>query len=113
MGIMTGRATLGEFEMLVMAAVLRLGDAAYGVPIREEILRRTGRDVSPGMLYKTLRRLEDKGLVSSVVGEATPVRGGRAKVYYRVEGAGAAALRESVTGLTKMLSGLRLGSRST
>jgi DNA-binding PadR family transcriptional regulator len=110
---MTSRSSLGEFEILVLTAVLRLGDEAYGVPIRTEIVRRTGRDFSAGTLYKTLRRLEEKRLVSSVIGEATPVRGGRAKVYYRVDPAGVAALRESVQGLAKMLSGLRLGARLT
>lgn len=110
---MTDRASLGEFEALVLAAVLRLGEEAYGVTIRREIASRTGRDVSPGTLYKTLRRLEEKGLVSAVKGEATPVRGGRAKVYYRAERAGVAALRESVRGLAGMLDGLRIGVRLT
>lgn len=106
---MTIRSSLGEFEMLVLAAVLRLGDEAYGVPIREEIAGTAGREVSAGTVYKTLRRLEEKGLLSSRTGEATSVRGGRAKIYYAVEAAGVSALRASVQGLAEMLRGLELG----
>ena len=102
-------ASLAELEMLVLAAVLRLGDEAYGVPVREEIARRAGREVSAGTVYKTLRRLEEKGLLSSRTGEATAVRGGRAKIYYRVQPAGLKALRASVNGLASMLRGLEVG----
>lgn len=108
-----GRNRLGEFELLVMAALLRLGPEAYGVRIREEIERRAERSVSVGTLYKTLRRLEDKGLVSSRRGESTPVRGGRAKIHYRVEAAGVTALETSLSGLSRMLEGLDLGWRAT
>lgn len=97
---------LGEFEQLVLLALLQIGDHAYGVPIREEIVRRTARDVSLGAVYKTLERLEARGLVSSSVGDPTPERGGRRKKFYRVEPRGMRALRASVKGLRRMLSGL-------
>src|SRR5262249_62130164 len=75
--------TLGEFEQLVLLALIRLGDAAYGVPIRDEIHRRAGRNVSLATVYKTLERLEAKGCVSSTVGEPTAERGGRRKRVLR------------------------------
>ena len=70
---------LGEFELLVMLTVLRLGDSAYGVPISREIERQTGRNVAFGTVYSTLERLEEKGFVCSSLGDATRERGGRAK----------------------------------
>ena len=69
---------LGEFELLVLSALLRLGDDAYGVAIRAEIEERAGRNASIGAVYATLERLEKKGLIRSRMGEATPERGGRA-----------------------------------
>jgi DNA-binding PadR family transcriptional regulator len=74
---MSRRGHLGEFEQLVLLAILRLGNEAYGVPIRLEIERRTGRALSVGALYRTLDRLEDKGYVSSAFSDPTPERGGR------------------------------------
>lgn len=97
---------LGELEQLVLLALLQIGDHAYGVPIREEIVRRIARDVSLGAVYKTLERLEARGLISSSVGDPTPERGGRRKKFYRVEPRGMRALRASVKGLRRMLSGL-------
>ena len=70
---------LGEFEILVLAALIRLGADAYGVTIRREIEERANRSVSIGALYSTLARMEEKGYIGSRVGEATPERGGRAK----------------------------------
>ena len=70
--------TLGEFEQIVLLAILRLGENAYGVTIREEIIARTERQPNPGALYVTLDRLEEKGLVRSEFGDPTPQRGGRA-----------------------------------
>ena len=87
--------SLGEFEQLALLAILRLGDEAYGVTIREEILRCTNRDVAPGALYTCLGRMEDKGLVRSRTGEPTPERGGRAKRYLTVTNSGRAALVEA------------------
>src|SRR6202166_5391760 len=73
--------SLGEFEQIVLLAVLRLGDEAYGVTILAEIAARTGRNPSPGALYTTLHRMEDKGLVTFRDGSHTPERGGRAKRF--------------------------------
>jgi PadR family transcriptional regulator PadR len=97
---------LGEFEQLLLFALLRLEDDAYGVTIRREIERRTSRSVAVGAVYTALQRLEDRGLVSSRVGEPTPERGGRRKRYYRLEPAGAKALGESYENLREMSKGL-------
>lgn len=97
---------LGEFEQLVLLSLTRLGQDAYGVPITEDISARTGREVSLGAVYKTLERLEDKGLVASRIGEPTPERGGRRKKHYRIAGAGQRALRQSMAALRNMADGL-------
>ena len=86
---------LGEFEILTLAALVRLGPEAYGVTVREEIESRAGRPVSVGALYATLDRLEEKGMVASRLGEATAERGGRAKRYFKLRPAGLRALRDS------------------
>lgn len=86
---------LGEFEMVVMLTLLHLGDAAYGMTIRLEIERRTGRSVSIGAVYTTLRRLQRKRYASSRLGEPSPSRGGRAKKYFSLEPAGVEALERS------------------
>jgi PadR family transcriptional regulator, regulatory protein PadR len=103
---MAPTAALGEFEQLVLLALLQIGEQAHAVPIHREIARRTGRDVSLGAIYKTLDRLDSKGLVSSAIGDPTPERGGRRKKVYRVEPRGMRALRASVKGLRQMLHGL-------
>jgi len=100
---------LGEFEQLVLLAILRAGEDAYGVPIRDAIVDRSGRDVSLAAVYKTLTRLEDKGFVVASVGEPTPERGGRRKRYYAVTAAGRRSLRQSVEVLRRMARGLDLG----
>jgi DNA-binding PadR family transcriptional regulator len=89
------RTDLGDIEHLVLLAVLRLGSDAYGIPILDEVAARVGRSVSRATVYVALRRLEQKGLVSSRLGESTPERGGRAKRYFRLRPAGLRALRES------------------
>ncbi len=89
------RDYLGEFEYVVLLAVMRLGEDAYGVTIRREIETRTDRDVSLGAIYPTLHRLEDKGLVSSYTGEPTATRGGRSKRHFRLEAKGQVALKRS------------------
>ena len=98
--------SLGEFEQIVLLAVLRLPKNAYGVSIRREIASRTERDVSIGAVYTTLERLERKGFVSSTVGESTPERGGRAKRYYKIEAPGQRALHLSRETMNKMWDGL-------
>jgi PadR family transcriptional regulator, regulatory protein PadR len=99
---------LGEFELIVLLAVLQLGDAAYGVPIREEIVRRTGREVARGAVYVTLERLSRKGYLRSRLADPTPERGGRPKRYFEVTARGMRALRESLLALERMRHGLRL-----
>src|SRR5262245_4984368 len=96
------REALGDLEHLVLIALVRLGDEAYGVPILEEINARTGRSVSRAAVYIALRRLQAKGLLKSRLGEATPERGGRAKRYFRVTKAGLRQLHTSRTALVSM-----------
>jgi DNA-binding PadR family transcriptional regulator len=103
---MSGPAYLGEFEHIVLLAVLQLGDTAYGVTVRQEIKTRTGRDVSIGAIYATLSRLETKGLVKSRAGEPTPDRGGRAKRLFRVTAHGVRSANEAQRVLARMLDGL-------
>ena len=98
---------LGEFELLVMLAVLRLGDGAYGVPISREIERQTGRDVAFGTVYSTLERLQKKGFVCSSLGDATRERGGRAKRYFQVTSTGLRTVRETKRSLIRLWRGLR------
>jgi PadR family transcriptional regulator PadR len=101
------RTHLGEFELIVMLALLRLGENAYGVPISREIEQRCGRDVALGSVYATLERLQEKGLVSSNLGEPTAERGGRAKRYFRVTTKGLREARETRQALMKLWRGLR------
>jgi DNA-binding PadR family transcriptional regulator len=82
-------------EHLVLLAILRLGREAYGIPILDEVCARVGREVSRATVYVALKRLEEKGLVSSKLGESTPERGGRAKRYFKLKPTGLKALRES------------------
>lgn len=103
---MGNKRLLGEFERLVLLAVLQLPQDAYGMRIRLEIKERTSRVVSLGAIYTTLERLEAKGFVTSWIGDSTPERGGRAKKFFRVEGAGQRALREAHAISASMSSGL-------
>ncbi len=97
---------LGEFEQLVLLAVLRLGDEAYAVPIRQAIEDAAARSVSRGALYTTLDRLEAKGLLSSRMGEPTVERGGRARRYHLVTPAGLRALRAARDAVSRLSAGL-------
>jgi DNA-binding PadR family transcriptional regulator len=103
---------LGEFETLVLLAILRLGEDAYGMRIHLEIEDRAQRRCSLGALYTTLDRLEQKGYLSSRIGEATPERGGRAKKYFRIKAAGECALKNAYAATRRMAEGLepQLGS---
>ena len=98
--------TLGAFEQLVLFTVLRLGEGAYGVPIRETLEERTGRSYSSGAIYTALARLEERGLVSSSIGEPTPGRAGRPPKYYRVEQEGARALLSAYADLQSVAGGV-------
>ena len=97
---------LGEFEQLVLLALLRLGHSGYGVTVRQELQQRARRSVSLGTVYKTLLRLEAKGLVTAHVGDPTPERGGRRKKHYVVSAAGRRALDHSLTALRRLSRGL-------
>ena len=98
---------LGEFEQLILLALVRLGDDAYGVTIRDTLRERAGRDVSFGAIYSTLRRLEAKGLVRSTLGDPEPVRGGRAKKLVTVTARGRAALADAQRAFGRMAEGLK------
>ena len=97
---------LGEFEQLILFALLRLDDDAFGVRIRQEISGRTGREVSAGAVYTALGRLERRGLVSSREGDTAPARGGRRRKYYRLLAPGAVALQRSFGGVARMAVGM-------
>ena len=103
---MGGIERLGPFEELVLMALIRLGTNAYGVTIRQELAKRTGKDISVGATYTTLERLERKGYVSSWMGDATPERGGRAKRFFRIEAPGEKALRTSQDVVRGMMPGV-------
>lgn len=105
---MASREFLGEFEQIVLLAVLRLGKNAYGVPIRHEIEGRIKRTVTIGALYSTLDRLEAKGYLASWFADPTAERGGRSKRFFRVEPLGLSAVRRSQKALAVMLEGLDL-----
>jgi DNA-binding PadR family transcriptional regulator len=97
---------IGEFEHMVLLAVLRLGEEAYAVTVRDEILSCTGRDVSRGSIYITLDRLESKGFLKSRLADPTPERGGRAKRYYSLRPAAIQALKESRRALVNLWQGV-------
>jgi PadR family transcriptional regulator PadR len=98
---------LGEFEIYVMLALAHIGADAYGVNIRQEIERRTARDVAIGAVYSTLSRLEDKGLVRHELSAPLPVQGGRARKHYRLTPDGERALSHAASMLARMMHGWR------
>jgi PadR family transcriptional regulator, regulatory protein PadR len=99
-------AYLGEFEHLVLLAILRLGDTAYAVPIRQELETHAGRSVARGALYTTLDRLEDKRLVHSRLADANEGRGGRPRRYFDVTPLGMAALRNARAVIDRLSNGI-------
>lgn len=103
---------LGEFEILVLLALVRLDPDAYGVTIREDIEAQTGRRVTVGALYATLNRLETKAYVRASMGEATPERGGRAKRYFQITPKGREKVEQSISALRNMLKDTPIGSGS-
>lgn len=108
---MAGRTYLGELELMLLLAVVHLGDEAYGVPISRELEKYRGRDVALGSVYASLERLEAKGLIESSLGDPTPERGGKAKRYFRVTKEGLRQVHETrrvLTGLWKTLPNLKL-----
>jgi DNA-binding PadR family transcriptional regulator len=98
---------LGSLEHIVLLAVMRLGDAAYGISVRGEIEATTGRDLSLGAIYATLTRLESKGFLKSCEGEPTAERGGRAKRYFRVTADGKFAAQSTHETIQKMRAGIK------
>jgi DNA-binding PadR family transcriptional regulator len=99
---------LGEFEQIVLLAILRLDDSAYGASIRAEIEKCTDREPTPGAMYTTLDRLEAKGMLTSRMGDPTPERGGRAKRYFKVTRTGEAAVARAQRAYQRLLHGLKL-----
>jgi DNA-binding PadR family transcriptional regulator len=104
---------LGELEQIVLLAVIRVGKDAYGVPVHDEIARRACRDLTLGTIYKTLNRLEDKGLVLSHIGDPTAERGGRRTRCYVVTAAGKRSLAATFRVLRHMAAGLDVGLEPT
>jgi PadR family transcriptional regulator PadR len=105
---MSQRSFLGEMELMVLLAIVRLGDDAYGVPISGELLNLAGREVALGSIYAALDRLEQKGFVTSSLGDPTPERGGRAKRYFRVTSSGIRVLKTTRAALINLWSGIPL-----
>jgi PadR family transcriptional regulator PadR len=103
---MASSAALGEFEQLVLLALLRLGRDAYGASVSLEIEQQSGRAVSVSAVHTTLDRLEEKGFVRSRLGEPTPQRGGKRKRHYEVSPAGVRALQHTIRALRRMIDGL-------
>jgi PadR family transcriptional regulator, regulatory protein PadR len=105
---MVNALNLGEFEQLILLAILRRRGDAYGVTIRAELAERAGRAVAPGALYTALERLETKGLIASRMSDPTPQRGGRSKRYVTVTPAGMEALTRAMQAYGRLLDGLQL-----
>lgn len=100
--------SLGEFEFVVLVAILRLGDDAYGLTIRREIAACTDREPAPGAVYTTLDRLEEKGLVSSRYHDATLERAGRPKRFFQLSAKGLKTVTETHSTLTRLFDGVLL-----
>ena len=103
---MTASDGLGPFQQLVMLAVLRLNDEAYGARMQQELEQTAGRSVSIATVYVTMDRLEQRGYVESWLSEPTPVRGGKSKRFYRLTKSGIHALREARDELSRMWKGV-------
>ena len=103
---MASAGSISNFELMVMLALIRLGEEAYGVPICQEIEEHSGREVALGSVYAALERFEDRHLATSKVGEPTPERGGRAKRYFKVTPKGLRVVRETQQALMSLWSGV-------
>jgi PadR family transcriptional regulator len=103
---MAASPSLSNFGLMVMLAIIRIGDDAYGVSISKEIEATIGSEVQLGSVYDALTRLEAKGLIASALGEATPERGGRAKRHFRATSRGLRLVRETRQSLVKLWNGL-------
>jgi PadR family transcriptional regulator, regulatory protein PadR len=100
------RESLGHFELLVLLALVRLGEEAYGVPIAHAIQHSTEKRVVLASVYNTLERLEEKGFVRSTMGESTPERGGRAKRYFSITSMGLREVKAAKKALTILWRGI-------
>jgi DNA-binding PadR family transcriptional regulator len=98
----------GEFEVMVLLAIVRLGDDAYGWTVAQELERVAGRSASSGALYTTINRLEQKGLIQTRAGEGSEERGGRPRRYLRITPEGAQALERARLALDRLWSGVDL-----
>ena len=107
MALTPAGTALGEFEQLVLLALLRLGNGAFGAAIHREIATRAGRDVTPAAVYVTLERLEAKRMVCSYVGTPSPLRGGRRRKHYLLDTAGQRALLRAYRTFLAMIAGLQ------
>ena len=103
---MNRQAHLGDWELMVLLALMRLGEDAYGVPICWEIEQQTGREVAVGSVYAALERLEQKGFVHSQLGKPTAERGGRAKKYFRATDSGVGQVRQTQRALMNLWTGV-------
>ena len=110
---MGDRQLLGEVEQLVLLAILRIGEGAYAVPIRQELERNAGVSLSRGTIYVTLDRLERKGYVTSWFADPTPEPGGKARRCFRIERAGIMALRAAQRMIDRLSAGTELAARKT
>jgi PadR family transcriptional regulator, regulatory protein PadR len=104
---MMRRHSIGDLELLVLLALIRLGDDAYGVPITRDIEAHGKRSVALGGVYAALERLEEKGLVRSELGEATQERGGRAKRYFHITESGLREVRAARRSLIEIWRGVQ------
>lgn len=103
---MRRRDYLGSFELMVLLAILRIGEDAYGVLITRELEQQSGHELAVASVYAALQRLEDKALVASSIGEPTPERGGKAKRYFRITAKGIREVRSTQRALTGLWRGL-------
>jgi len=101
-----GRQHLTDFELMILLAILRIGDEAYGVPIAKELEQTAKRTVLLGAIYTCLDRLEENGLVTSTYGDPTPERGGRSKRFFKVSGKGLKAVKDTQRAFTALWSGI-------
>lgn len=99
---MPERSYLGEFELMLLLAVIHLGEEAYGVPISRELDRHREKAVAIGSVYAALERLETKGLITSMLGDPTPERGGKAKRFFRITKEGLRQVHETRRVLTNL-----------
>ena len=103
---MTNPNAISNFELMVMLALIRIGDEAYGVPISLEIEEHSGHEVAFGSVYAALDRLQNRGFVTSTVGEPTAERGGRARKYFRMTGKGMKVVQETQQTLMRLWKGM-------